>query len=71
MAPAPTNTPIKPTAAPERSLWGSDWPHVATWGPMPKIGDLLDLMADWVPDAERRHKLFVENPQRLYGFAPA
>ena len=58
-------------AGPERCLWGSDWPHVATWGPMPKIGDLLDLMAGWVPDAERRRKLFVENPQRLYGFPPA
>jgi predicted TIM-barrel fold metal-dependent hydrolase len=57
-------------AAPDRCLWGSDWPHVATWGPMPAIGDLLDLMADWVPDPERRRKLFVDNPQRLYGFSP-
>jgi 2-pyrone-4,6-dicarboxylate lactonase len=57
-------------AAPDRCLWGSDWPHVATWGPMPAIGDLLDLMADWVPDPERRRKLFVDNPHRLYGFPP-
>lgn len=58
-------------AAPTRSIWGSDWPHVSNWGPQPNTGDLLDLMADWVPDAERRRLLFVENPAGLYGFPPA
>ena len=53
-------------AAPERCLWGSDWPHVANWGPMPTTGALLDLLADWVPDEERRRKLFVDNPRKLY-----
>ncbi len=57
-------------AAPDRCFWGSDWPHVAHWGPMPNVGDLLDLMADWVPQEERRHRLFVENPQKFYGFPP-
>ena len=57
-------------AAPERCLWGSDLPNVATYGAMPNVGDLLDLMADWVPDERRRHLLFVENPQRLFGFSP-
>ncbi len=56
-------------ASPERCLWGSDWPHVANYGPMPNVGDLLDLLADWVPDEAARHKLFVENPRQLYGFA--
>ncbi|MGO9172990.1 MAG: amidohydrolase family protein [Rhodomicrobium sp.] len=55
-------------ASPDRCLWGSDWPHVAHYGPMPNVGDLLDLVADWVPDEAARHKLFVENPRRLYGF---
>ncbi len=55
-------------AAPERCLWGSDWPHVSNWGPMPTTGALLDLMADWVPDEARRRQLFVDNPHRLYGF---
>jgi len=55
--------------APDRCLWGSDWPHVAHYGPMPKASELLDLVADWVPDEEARQKLFVENPRRLYGFA--
>jgi 2-pyrone-4,6-dicarboxylate lactonase len=55
-------------AAPDRCLWGSDWPHVANWGPTPNVGDLLDLLADWVPEEAARHKLFVDNPRRLYGF---
>jgi 2-pyrone-4,6-dicarboxylate lactonase len=55
-------------AAPERCLWGSDWPHVAAWDGPPRIGDLLDLVADWIPDPARRHLTFVDNPRRLYGF---
>jgi len=55
-------------AAPERCLWGSDWPHVAAWDGPPKLPALLDLMAEWVPDEHRRRMLFVDNPTRLYGF---
>ena len=55
--------------APDRCLWGSDWPHVANWGKMPNVGDLLDLLADWVPDEPARHKVLVENPRRLYRFS--
>ena len=55
-------------AAPERCVWGSDWPHVANWGVMPNVGDLLDLLADWAPEAALRHRVLVENPARLYGF---
>ncbi|HSV81779.1 MAG TPA: amidohydrolase family protein [Ramlibacter sp.] len=55
-------------AAPERCLWGSDWPHVAFRGAMPSPGDLLDLLADAVPDAPARVAILAANPQRLYGF---
>jgi predicted TIM-barrel fold metal-dependent hydrolase len=55
-------------AAPERCVWGSDWPHVANWGHMMNVGDLLDLLADWVPDEARRRRVLVDNPARLYGF---
>ncbi|MCJ2042146.1 amidohydrolase family protein [Methylobacterium sp. J-059] len=55
-------------AAPERCLWGSDWPHVAARDGPPKLATLLDLIADWVPDEARRRRLFVENPRALYGF---
>jgi 2-pyrone-4,6-dicarboxylate lactonase len=55
-------------AAPDRCLWGSDWPHVHFRGLMPNTGDLLDLLADWVPDPEARVAILVDNPHRLYGF---
>lgn len=53
---------------PDRLVWGSDWPHVSIEPPMPKIGELLDLLADWVPDEEQRKRVFVDNPHRLYNF---
>ena len=55
-------------AAPDRCIWGSDWPNVANWGPMMNIGELLDLLADWVPDEAARNRVFVDNAHRLYGF---
>jgi 2-pyrone-4,6-dicarboxylate lactonase len=53
-----------------RLLWGTDWPHVkAAWSiPMPSDGDLADLLSDWVPDADLRRLVLVENPAALYGF---
>lgn len=53
---------------PDRLVWGSDWPHVANYGPMPNVGDLLDLLTDWVPDAETRDRILTHNSHRLYGF---
>ena len=58
-------------AAPDRCVWGSDWPHPHHWGHMMNVGDLLDLLADWVPEEKARHKILVENPSRLYGFPPS
>ncbi|SEK61513.1 Predicted metal-dependent hydrolase, TIM-barrel fold [Bosea lupini] len=58
-------------AAPERCVWGSDWPHVAHWQHMMNVGDLLDLLADWVPDPVARARVLTDNAHRLYGFAPA
>jgi 2-pyrone-4,6-dicarboxylate lactonase len=54
--------------APERILWGSDWPHVNLHGPMPDDGDLTDLIAEMVPDETQRHQLLVDNPARFFGF---
>ena len=54
--------------APDRVVWGSDWPHVNMNDRfMPNDGDLFDLLADWVPDEKARHKILVENPEALYG----
>lgn len=55
-------------AAPDRCVYGSDWPHVSHWKHMMNVGDLLNLMADWAPDVKDRHKVFVENPHKLYQF---
>lgn len=55
-------------AAPDRCVWGSDWPHVAHWSAMPNVGGLLDVLADWAVDDDARQRVLVENPSRLYGF---
>lgn len=55
-------------AAPQRILWGSDWPHVNHFDPMPNDGDLLGLLAEWAPEEALRRMILVENPARLYGF---
>ena len=55
-------------AAPRRCVWGSDWPHVALWNTMPSVGQLLDTLALWVPDAHRREAILTTNAHTLYGF---
>lgn len=54
---------------PERCVWGTDWPHPNMHEHMPDDGELLDLLADWIPDDPQRHRILVDNPARLYGFA--
>jgi predicted TIM-barrel fold metal-dependent hydrolase len=56
-------------AAPERLVWGSDWPHVMVKAGMPNDGDLCDILADWVPAAADRQRVLVDNPRALYGFS--
>ncbi len=53
-------------AAPDRCIWGSDWPHVKLSVPMPNDGDLLDLLSDWAPDPDQRARILSDNPLRLY-----
>ncbi|MBT3989977.1 MAG: amidohydrolase family protein [Rhodospirillaceae bacterium] len=55
-------------ANPDRLIWGSDWPHVATYGAMPNDADLLDHMLDWTADTKIHQKIFVDNPNQLFGF---
>jgi 2-pyrone-4,6-dicarboxylate lactonase len=55
--------------APERLLWGSDWPHVnMNERAMPNDGDLVDLLAEWVPSEATRKAILCDNPARLFGF---
>lgn len=58
-------------AAPDRLVWGTDWPHVIIKTAMPNDGDLFDIFNRWVPDAALRRRILVDNPARLYGFAAA
>ncbi|MBU6507279.1 MAG: amidohydrolase family protein [Alphaproteobacteria bacterium] len=58
-------------AAPDRVLWGTDWPHPNIAKHMPNDGDLVDLVPLIAPDETQRRKLLVENPARLYGFSDA
>ncbi|NKE44842.1 amidohydrolase family protein [Roseomonas frigidaquae] len=55
-------------AAPERMVWGTNWPHPNATT-IPDDSALLDLLADWAPDAAQRRAILVDNPARLYGFA--
>jgi 2-pyrone-4,6-dicarboxylate lactonase len=56
--------------APERMVWGSDWPHPNYFDPMPNDADLLDMMLDWVPDEATRNRILVDNPAEIFGFPP-
>lgn len=53
--------------APERLVWGSNWPHP---NEMQKPDDarLFDLMARWAPDEATRRRILVDNPATLYDF---
>ena len=54
-------------AAPERILWGTDWPHPnVKW--MPNDGELMDLFAQMAPEPQLQRQILVDNPARLYGF---
>lgn len=54
-------------AAPERMVWGSDWPH-PTEQDKPDDAQLLDLMQQWADDDATRQRIMVDNPARLYDF---
>lgn len=54
--------------APDRILWGTDWPHPNVRH-MPDDGDLVDTLADLVPDEATRDRILVDNPTVLYDFA--
>jgi len=55
-------------AAPERCVWGSDWPHPSEREKKPDDAVLFDLLLAWAPDEKVRHRILVENPAVLYDF---
>ena len=58
--------------APERIIWGTNWPHnnAKTTEEYPNDADLLDTVLSWLPSQDARIKALVTNPQELFGFAP-
>jgi predicted TIM-barrel fold metal-dependent hydrolase len=65
-------------AAPDRMLWGTNWPHpgqdrsipITAISPYQKVDNdrLVRAFAEWCPDEATRHRILVENPETLYGF---
>ena len=57
-------------AAPDRILWGTDWPHSQRYsiGDQCDTGELVDTIPQLVPDENDRHRILVENPLRLFDF---
>ena len=69
--------------APDRLVWGSDWPNIgfhagqrtSTSDLLPyrnvDAGAMLDVLFEAIPDRDVRVRILVSNPERLYGFAAA
>ena len=55
-------------AAPERMVWGSNWPHPNETN-KPDDAALFDLMSRWAPNEATRNRILVQNPVELYGLA--
>lgn len=53
--------------APDRLIWGSDWPHTGLFDRVrvPDDGKLLDALASFIPDDALRRRVLVDNPRRL------
>ena len=54
--------------APDRVVWGSDWPHPVSTKQPPNEADLIEFLYRCVPDEAERRKILVDNPARLFGF---
>jgi predicted TIM-barrel fold metal-dependent hydrolase len=55
-------------SAPERCVWGSDWPHPTERATKPDDAVIFDLLGEWAGTEERRRAILVDNPCNLYGF---
>lgn len=55
--------------APDRVVWGSDWPHPTERTAKPDDAQLFDLLGQWVPDEAARCRVLIDNPARLYDFS--
>lgn len=58
-------------AAPERLVWGTDWPHPGEREHKPNDAQLFDLWSEWAPNEAIRNRILADNPAALYGFNKA
>ncbi|WOP16872.1 amidohydrolase family protein [Ottowia sp. SB7-C50] len=58
-------------AAPDRLVWGSDWPHTTETPGTVNDADLVDLLQAWSASDAAMDRILVDNPARLYGFDSA
>ncbi len=49
---------------PDRLIWGSDWPHLPNG--QRDTGEVLNLLMDWAPDEQDRHRILVQSPAALF-----
>lgn len=54
-------------ANPDRCLWASNYPHPGRKDSPSNLA-MLNLLQDWVPAAQDRQKILVDNPAQLYRF---
>ncbi|MER0236517.1 amidohydrolase family protein [Fulvimarina sp. MAC8] len=57
--------------APERILWGTNWPHnlAKTTAEYPNDAALLDTVLGWIESEADRKTILVDNPESLFGFS--
>jgi 2-pyrone-4,6-dicarboxylate lactonase len=54
-------------AAPDRLIWGSDYPHLSFAESVHSV-DLFNLLGRWAPQEEIRRRILTDNPAALFGF---
>jgi predicted TIM-barrel fold metal-dependent hydrolase len=54
-------------AAPDRVIWGSDYPHLSFADQVGSV-ELYNLLQAWAPGEAMQRRILVENPQRLFNF---
>ena len=70
----PSYDDVKPMAqalikvAPDRIMWGTDWPHPNKYEVNPNDGDLVNAFGEWVTDESLRRKVMVDTPASFYRF---
>ena len=54
-------------AAPDRLIWGSDYPHLSFADKVNSV-QLFEIFRGWTRDEATRRRILVDNPAKLFGF---